>query len=82
MREIHVDEIAQTVRDLCLETNYVMGEDVRRMLAVAQQREVSPLGCRRSSLPRPWCCQSSATATEISAPCAASLAPAYRQTPT
>lgn len=44
MREIHVDEIAQTVRDLCLETNYVMGEDVRRMLAVAQQREVSPLG--------------------------------------
>ncbi|HET7034954.1 MAG TPA: fumarate hydratase [Thermomicrobiaceae bacterium] len=44
MREIHVDEIAQAVHDLCLETNYVMGEDVRRMLAVAQQREVSPLG--------------------------------------
>ena len=30
MREIHVDEIAAAVRDLCLEANYVLGEDVRR----------------------------------------------------
>lgn len=44
MREIHAKQIAETVRDLCLEANYVMGEDVRHALAVAQTREVSPLG--------------------------------------
>lgn len=44
MREVHVDRIAEKVRELCLEANYVMGEDVRHALAVAQAREVSPLG--------------------------------------
>lgn len=44
MREIHVDEIARAVRELCLEANYVMGEDVRRAFALAREREVSPLG--------------------------------------
>ncbi len=44
MREIHVDQIAEAIRGLCLEANYVMGEDVRRALRVAREREVSPLG--------------------------------------
>src|SRR5919202_1738159 len=44
MREIHIDQVADKVRELCLEANYVMGEDVRHALAVAQTREVSPLG--------------------------------------
>lgn len=44
MREIHVDQIASAVHDLCLEANYVAGEDVRHAFAVAQEREVSPLG--------------------------------------
>jgi fumarate hydratase subunit alpha len=34
----------QAVHDLCLEANYVMGDDVRRALEVASTREVSPLG--------------------------------------
>lgn len=44
MREIHVDQIAAAVRELCLEANYVLGEDVRRAFALAREREVSPLG--------------------------------------
>jgi len=44
MREIQVDKIAQAVHELCLEANYVMGEDVRQALEVAETREVSPLG--------------------------------------
>ena len=44
MREIHVDAIAEAVHEICLEANYVMGEDVRLALSVAQTREVSPLG--------------------------------------
>ncbi|ACZ37509.1 fumarate hydratase [Sphaerobacter thermophilus] len=44
MREIHVDRIAEAVREACLEANYVAGEDVRRAFTVARKREVSPLG--------------------------------------
>jgi len=44
MREIHVDRIAEAVRAVCLEANYVAGEDVRAALTVAERREVSPLG--------------------------------------
>ncbi|MDI3342062.1 MAG: fumarate hydratase [Sphaerobacter sp.] len=44
MRTIAVERITEAVRDACLEANYVAGADVRRALAVAQQREVSPLG--------------------------------------
>jgi fumarate hydratase subunit alpha len=44
MREIPVEKIAQAIHNLCLEANYVMGEDVRLALEVAQTHEVSPLG--------------------------------------
>ncbi len=44
MREIHVSEITEAIRKLCLEANYVMGDDVRQALSMAQMREVSPLG--------------------------------------
>lgn len=44
MREVHVDQIAGAVREICLEANYVAGEDVRLAFQVAEQREVSPLG--------------------------------------
>lgn len=44
MREIHVDTIAETVRNICLDANYVAGEDIRQAYDVALQREISPLG--------------------------------------
>jgi len=44
MREIHVDQIVEAVRAVCLEANYVAGADVRAALTVAERREVSPLG--------------------------------------
>lgn len=44
MREIHADQVTKAVHDLCLEANYVMGDDVRQALEVAETREVSPLG--------------------------------------
>jgi fumarate hydratase subunit alpha len=44
IREIHASEIAQAVHDICLDANYVAGEDIRRAYDVALQREISPLG--------------------------------------
>lgn len=44
IREIHVDAISSTVRDICLEANYVAGEDIRHAYDVALEREISPLG--------------------------------------
>jgi len=44
MRTLHANQITQAVHELCLDANYVMGDDVRRALEVASTREVSPLG--------------------------------------
>ena len=44
MREITCDEISETVRRLCIEANYKLGEDVLQALEEARRREASPLG--------------------------------------
>jgi fumarate hydratase subunit alpha len=44
MRDIDVDTISAVVRDVCLDANYVAGEDIRRAYDIALQREISPLG--------------------------------------
>jgi fumarate hydratase subunit alpha len=44
MREIHINQITEAVRDVCLDANYVAGKDIRHAYDVALEREISPLG--------------------------------------
>jgi fumarate hydratase subunit alpha len=44
MREIHVSEITAAVRDLCIQANTHLGEDVLKALDRAIDEEVSPTG--------------------------------------
>lgn len=44
MREIAFDQIVQTVRDLCIQANCQLPEDVRCAIAAAREREESPVG--------------------------------------
>ena len=44
MREIHTDQIAETVAQLCIESNYHLPEDVLAALRAYREAEVSPVG--------------------------------------
>ncbi len=44
MREVHVEEITKTVRDLFIDANINLGEDVLRALEQALEMEESPIG--------------------------------------
>ena len=44
MREIHTNKITEAVRDLCIEANTHLGEDVLQAFAKAIDHEVSPTG--------------------------------------
>jgi len=44
MREIHVDKIIDTVKDLCIKANYELPQDVREFLLKALEREESEVG--------------------------------------
>lgn len=44
MREIHVDSIRNAVKDLFLEANYVIGNDIIRKIAQCEESEESPVG--------------------------------------
>lgn len=44
MKEITFQDIVQTVKRLCMEANYFLGEDVVQALQKAREQEISPLG--------------------------------------
>ncbi len=44
MREIRCEDIIQTVRDLCIQANCHLPEDVRQAICEAKSREKSPVG--------------------------------------
>jgi fumarate hydratase subunit alpha len=44
VKEIHTDQIAETVSRLCIESNYYLGEDVLAALRRYREAEVSPVG--------------------------------------
>lgn len=44
MREVHVDEVTEVVRDLCIETNTCLREDHIAVMRRAREDEESPLG--------------------------------------
>ena len=39
MREIHISQIINTVRDLCIESNYYLSNDVKEALCKAKENE-------------------------------------------
>ena len=44
MREIHTDQITETVARLCIDSNYFLGQDVLAALRRYRQAEISPVG--------------------------------------
>lgn len=44
MREIHVNDISDTVARLCIDSNYSLGEDVLKALRFYREHENSPVG--------------------------------------
>lgn len=43
MREIHITEIIDTVKELCIESNYYLSSDIKNALYEAKENEVWPL---------------------------------------
>ena len=46
MRKIHVDEITRNLREMCMEANYFLSDDMKEALNNAKEKEESPLGCQ------------------------------------
>ena len=44
MRTVHVNEIIKNVKEMCIEANHFLTEDMKEALAKAQQEEKAPLG--------------------------------------
>jgi fumarate hydratase subunit alpha len=44
VREVHTDQITETVARLCIESNYYLGKDVLAALRSYRKKEVSPVG--------------------------------------
>ena len=46
MRKIEVDTIINAVKEMCMEANYFLTEDMKEALNKAREKEESPLGCQ------------------------------------
>lgn len=46
MKTIHVDDITKNIKEMCMEANYFLSEDMRQALDKAAKEEKSPLGCQ------------------------------------
>ncbi len=46
MRKINAEEIIRNLREMCMEANYSLSEDMKSALEDACKKEESPLGCR------------------------------------
>ncbi|GFR36457.1 hypothetical protein TCEA9_22690 [Thermobrachium celere] len=44
MREIHVSKITETVKQLCMDSNYYLGEDIKNKFYEFKEKETSKLG--------------------------------------
>jgi fumarate hydratase subunit alpha len=44
VKEIHTDRVTETVRQLCIDSNYYLGEDVLQTLKAYREAEISPIG--------------------------------------
>ena len=44
MRTIHTDEMIRSIRDMCIEANLTLSEDMKCRLKNAKETEKTPLG--------------------------------------
>lgn len=44
MREVHVDDVIQTISQMCIDCNYNIGQDIKEALVKAELSEISPIG--------------------------------------
>ena len=44
MRTVHVSEITRNIKEMCIEANYTLSEDMRRVFSESAGREQSPIG--------------------------------------
>lgn len=44
MREVNVSEITKNIKEMCIEANYVLSKDMKRVFEEAVRKEESPLG--------------------------------------
>lgn len=46
MKTIHVNEISGNIKEMCIEANYYLSEDMKDALNEAENKEENPLGCQ------------------------------------
>lgn len=46
MKVIQVEQIIKNIKEMCMEANYYLSEDMKKVLYEAADREKSPLGCQ------------------------------------
>ena len=44
MRTIHTDEIIKNIKEMCIEANYYLSEDMEQEVRKAEKTEKNPLG--------------------------------------
>lgn len=46
MKVIHTEQITENIKEMCMEANYYLSEDMKDVLCEAAEKEESPLGCQ------------------------------------
>ena len=46
MKVIHTEQITENIKEMCMEANYYLSEDMKDVLCQAAEKEESPLGCQ------------------------------------
>ena len=46
MKVIHTEQIIENIKEMCMEANYYLSEDMKDVLCEAAEKEESPLGCQ------------------------------------
>ena len=56
MRTIHTDEIIKNIKEMCIEANLELSEDMKRKLKNAKEQETGRLGAEGAGGLRPHLC--------------------------
>jgi len=55
MRELNVNKLTETIKDMCIRANHFLSEDMKTALDTAEASEKSPLGKKSSASCRRIC---------------------------
>ena len=54
MREVSTDEITKNIKEMCIEANYILSDDVKNKIINSAAVENSEIGKKIFSLPNPF----------------------------